>query len=313
MAAGAAEEQVDIFGTSRRVKHDAAAPRSWIQNVGSGEGTLCSPREAASRRIRHLTSAGVATSLHGPLTIFKSDEDDVGQREIFGQLENRPNDRRRRSPRPEDRMLRWRATEEVSEEKDLKVLNMQGDVDISKTSSAAGAAFGEDCTLAACRAKAAAKPQDDGTMVAIWGSPRRQASAGFAAPLGTAEPGFCWAAAPTPCKLEQLEERKHFPENRSRRLARSGSPMRDQLNEGRALAGETREEAVSTQVKYGLSPESPAGAAQMDVFGSPRRQKHAPPPRNPSPCQMRSSSPATRTWRWLETPREAPAVYDVLC
>merc|ERR1712139_537547 len=139
-----------------------------------------------------------------------------------------------------------------------------------------------------------APPSHDGTMVAIFGTTRRQLGWGSlrsssAGPSSQRDrPSFCWSPADGPTTndgllrpgvdAQELTDREKYLGSRPRRLLRAGSPSRDQLSERKSLAGETREEALSTQERYKHSPDTAAAAAQMDVFGSPRRQKRAASP-----------------------------------
>jgi hypothetical protein len=243
--------------------------------------------------------------LRGHLTVGE-DHGDVGQREIFGRHELLPaerSDRRRRGPSPSDRIMRWpveRVPAQVERDQEAKA-------GLSPRVAASLISFEK-------AAEAAATAPDDGTMVAIFDTTRRQlkgapsASSTSATKMRNGSPSFCWSSAPEPatCKMEvQLQ----WPEIQSRRIARAGSPMRDQLGGDRkALNGESRIEDIFVEEKYGHALRSSAGAAQMDVFGSPRRQGRAPPQRSPSPSERRSAhSPATRTWRWLGT--EATGIF----
>lgn len=348
-AAGMAQEQSDIFGVPRRLNQVAHAPPAWIEVGKSHEASLLSPRDSAaaprhlqdhgdptaSRRLRGSSSAATrslhkmdsAGTLHDAHDFIhrrqpdvSKDEEDIGQQEIFARHEIFPNARRRRCPKVDDRMFRWPGmpTPNEPEETRHKEDPRQEPVGTCARSDPSRATAALIALREAAAAGSSKAPEDDG-LVDIFGTPRRQLRAGsltpprgrYASPRGQRpEPvTFCWASAPAP-EPKPSNENKPWLEPGCRRLIRSGSPMRDQLSPRGSLVGESREEGPTTRERYGRLSETAAGAAQMDVFGSPRRQKQA--PRTGSPCagdRRSGSPPAARTWRWLEVPVEAtPAV-----
>merc|ERR1719440_1314634 len=91
----------------------AHKPIDWL-TVGSDE-YLYSPRTSPLDERRHRgPSHGPPTSLfsHRLEDACKHSNDEVCQREIFGHLEIKPSTGRKRSPRTQDRMLRWQPKEE---------------------------------------------------------------------------------------------------------------------------------------------------------------------------------------------------------
>lgn len=290
------QHQLEIFGSSRRLAHgDRARPRGHIE-VSDEHGPL-SPRAAPSSRRKRGASTGPKTRMHGHLNVC-SDITDLGQqcqREIFG-----GSPRRKRSPSPRDRAMPLPAAEVPAKAKDLFRDDAQ--------SRRVGDSPRVTARLIAFRATAAAdKATDDGHMVAVFGTSRRQLSPGvLRAPPGNegasqrdqSPPSFCWSSAPEPSDPSD-GSRKQWPETRSRRILGSKGLLQDQLSGGGSLNGEYRAEGLVTQERYGNPHQTLAGAAQMDVFGSPRRQRSPSPPRNKSPIEKRGSSPAARMWRWL--------------
>jgi hypothetical protein len=263
--------QHDIFDSPRPLSNRTAVPTGMLQ---VGEDPAEQPRLQSPQRRLRGASPGVPTSMHGSRTTDESLMD-VGQLEIFG-----PPARRKRMPSPRDkpRTKTWSAIESSGGDD-----NRQTSI-LSRSASA---------IATTCAAAAAAPPSDDGSMLAIFGTPRRQLSAGL---RKERRPGaFCWSSAP-----DTTNNRVQWPEAKSNRLARSGSPVRDQLKTRSALNGECIVHSQLTRDKFGDAPDSSFGATQMDIFGSPRRQNIGAQTRPlPSPAERRNGSPAARTWRWL--------------
>lgn len=315
---------MEMFGISRRLQRYPPRPVGWMQ--GASDECHFSPREVSPRRVRGSSFSGRTVRMRGHLNVCE-DEEDTCQREIFGRYEKVATDRRRRGAQREifgheDRMMRWPKAKAVGEEEvsseatALKPLEQAGALQRSTRAAAALLAFSK-------ATEANAGPTDDGNCVAVFGSHKRQLSAGPSGARGRRTcdggEGFCWSAAPVASSSEAAVPRQ-WPENRSRRMARPGSPLRDQLIGGADLNGQSMEVRPSVEEDRLWSPRlwsprSAADSAQMDVFGSPRRQKAAPPPRSQSPSanrlRARSGSPAGRMWCWLEAPAAVPG--KVLC
>lgn len=314
---------IDMLGMTRESGEPPASvlgsPRNGQMHSSSASGLpFGSPRGASlhsqSGRRMKVGAAGRPTCMQGAVSCIDVGTD-ICQQEIFGS----PRRKRSTSP-PGARTMRWTGSSSsprgqrggrsgALSPSDLRESDLGSEprsfglYQSSEYSTSSLSALAH----AACKRRAASPASSETAesgLVAIFGTARRQLSPGRQGPGGLFTKGgtednrsFCWSPAPRENPPHSLRPSgdEQWPSHRTRRLARSGSPRQDHLENRKALAGE------SSLPEGPARDEAMAAAGQQNIFGSSRRQ------RSPAQKPGRGGSPDTRTWRWLGTSDTSPS------